>query len=355
MASFVERRSASTLIAQDHTTDGVCCQDYDPKSVYQSCRSGRRKLSFDQTGRLKDRYCLKSPHRTGMWVSEASASDSESEAPAATGNCLFVPAAVGSFSELKLKVGGFERIVFESGCILSELSRSWPQGDLSSLQSICIPACTTVVVKALFHRSRCLHTVSFESPSRVRELEPEAFQDCSVLKAICVPSSVEVIGHNCFEECSSVEVTFETGSELRKLGRSAFRHCRGLSAICILSSVAVIPRRCFAGCRSLATVLFESDAILRKISHFAFVDCSSIAEIPIPASVKQFGESCFSGCSSIQSISIGINNHSGLTHSDVEILLLRLFIDSVNIHSRFGQSHWRILFLGMFIAVHRFV
>jgi hypothetical protein len=79
-----------------------------------------------------------------------------------------------------------------------------------------------------------LRTISFESPSRLRRIETEAFDSCASLDMICIPACVEILGSRCFHCCLMLMSTvFETGSTLRSIESEAFDNCISMSAITI--------------------------------------------------------------------------------------------------------------------------
>jgi hypothetical protein len=61
--------------------------------------------------------------------------------------------------------------------------------------------------------------VTFEASAKLLRLESRAFEDCSSLSSICIPSSVELIGSSCFFGGDALStVTFEAGSALSRIG-----------------------------------------------------------------------------------------------------------------------------------------
>ena len=55
----------------------------------------------------------------------------------------------------------------------------------------------------------------------VVEIGEEAFEDCSLLKSVVIPDSVEVIGENAFSECSGLE-ELRLGAGVKKIEDDAF-------------------------------------------------------------------------------------------------------------------------------------
>jgi hypothetical protein len=83
-----------------------------------------------------------------------------------------------------------------------------------------------------FSKCRQLRELEFESPSRVRTIECQAFERCSMLESICLPASVEIISERSFRKCKNlVEFRFEMGSKLRRIEIESFVGCSSLSSI----------------------------------------------------------------------------------------------------------------------------
>jgi hypothetical protein len=80
---------------------------------------------------------------------------------------------------------------------------------------------------------------------------------------ICIPSSVEMLGQECFNGCESLStVTFESGSQLSSIAESAFRYCFSLSSICCPSYLQTILARYQALLKLPAAGLPEGDRVV---------------------------------------------------------------------------------------------
>jgi hypothetical protein len=80
---------------------------------------------------------------------------------------------------------------------------------------------------------------------------------------ICIPSSVEKIGRDCFVGCQSLStITFESGSQLSSLSEYAFWSCLSLSSIFCPSSLQTILADYQAVLKLLAAGVPEGDRVL---------------------------------------------------------------------------------------------
>jgi hypothetical protein len=97
------------------------------------------------------------------------------------------------------------------------------------------------IERSCFSRCKSLSTVTFESGSKLISIDQKAFEDCSSLRSISIPPSVQTLSYCAFLDCKALlTVTFEVGSALTSFGPHAFRGCRSLASIWIPSSLQAI-------------------------------------------------------------------------------------------------------------------
>ena len=202
--------------------------------------------------------------------------------------------------------------------------------DCTALTSIEIPASVETIEATAFKGCSSLATVTFEKGSQLKTIGGGyyyhyyygVFSDCTALKSIEIPASVETIEAAAFKGCScQATVTFEKGSQLKTIGGGyysssysyyygAFLDCTALTSIEIPASVETIEATAFKGCSSLATVTFEKGSQLKTIGggyyyHYyygVFSDCTALKSIEIPASVETIEATAFKGCSSLATV-----------------------------------------------------
>ncbi len=191
-------------------------------------------------------------------------------------------------------------------------------------------------VVALYPLSRDITTVSLDS--RITEIQPGAFRNCSSLPSITIPDNVTSIGAYAFQSCSSLP-SITIPDNATSIGAYAFQSCSSLSSITIPASVTSIGDSAFSNCDSLTSinvdssnanylsedeVLFSKDKTIllqypigntctsyavpdsvKRINDSAFYGCDNLTSITIPDSVTSVGNNAFRDCSSINSITIG--------------------------------------------------
>ena len=173
---------------------------------------------------------------------------------------------------------------------------------------------------------------TFIVPPTVTEIEVNAFQGCSKLKAIEIPNSVKVIEENAFNGCISL-TSIEIPDSVTEIKEGAFYKCNSLMSIYIPDSVTNIEAGAFGGCHDLTLIKvsvnnpkYKSDGnccLLKdgsklifgckestipdgvtEIGESAFEDCRELMSVKIPASVKVIGIYAFAECPSLTSLEI---------------------------------------------------
>ena len=147
----------------------------------------------------------------------------------------------------------------------------------------------------------CSGLTSLTLPSSVTSIGNDAFSGCSGLTSMTIPSGVTSIGIAAFEGCSGLtSLTIPSG--VTSIGYYAFIGCGGLTSLTIPSSVTEIGRSAFQGCSGLTSLTIPSG--VTSIGDWAFRDCSGLTSLTIPSSVTEIGGSAFSGCSGLTSLTI---------------------------------------------------
>ena len=186
----------------------------------------------------------------------------------------------------------------------------------SSPTSVVIPS--TVIFNGTTYTVTSIGSLAFEYcsslavveiPSSVTSIGDYAFSRCSSLAVVEIPSSVTSIGDYAFSRCSSLAVV-EIPSSVTSIGSSAFAECSSLTAVEIGNSVTSIGESAFYGCSSLTSVeipnsVTQIPSSVTSIGNSAFEDCIGLTAVEIPNSVTSIGNSAFYGCSKLHSVTIG--------------------------------------------------
>ena len=147
---------------------------------------------------------------------------------------------------------------------------------------------------------RCTELSFLELPSALTSIGDYVFYECTSLSSLQLPSGLTTIGERAFNDCTGLH-SLQLPSELASIGESAFQNCTGLSSLQLPSGLTSIGKCVFLGCRGLTSVSFPSG--LTSIGEFAFADCTGLTSLQLPSGLTSIGLSAFSGCSGLTSVS----------------------------------------------------
>ena len=93
--------------------------------------------------------------------------------------------------------------------------------------------------------------------STIKEIQQNAFRNCTSLPELDIPNRVTTIGDYAFADCTSASsLTIPSG--VTTIGTSAFQNCSGLTSITIPDSVTTIGTSAFYDCSSLTSITVEA-------------------------------------------------------------------------------------------------
>ena len=182
-------------------------------------------------------------------------------------------------------------------------------------------ALENVTIPATFTYDQMTYTVNYIGTS--------AFEGCSNLRSVTIPSTIKTIAQYAFYQCSKLtEITIPEG--VTSIGKGAFSYT-AISTITIPSTVTSMGDKPFYSCQALTSVVWKpvncsvstSDAAPfydagARITSFKFGEqvetipayiCKNLSKIDtivLPPSVKSLGQYAFSYCTSLKSINLPV-------------------------------------------------
>ena len=163
----------------------------------------------------------------------------------------------------------------------------------------------TIDIRSFFARQN-LTLITFESPSQLQTIGRTAFQSCSNLTSIEIPSSVTNIDGS-FLNCNKLaSVTFQSPSQLSIIGSGSFNNC-AFTTITIPNSVTLIDAGAFQSCSNLTSFAVEPVCQIQRFEENVFLYCYDLTSIEIPNSVTFIGASVFNSCSFLTSVILPTN------------------------------------------------
>ena len=119
----------------------------------------------------------------------------------------------------------------------------------------------------------CSGLTSLTIPSSVTEIGSCAFSGCSGLTSLTIPSSVTSIGYGAFEYCSRL-TSLTIPSSITSIGYGTFENCSGLTSLTIPSNVTSIGDKAFGNCSGLTSIYVYPEK-LPKLGEFIFNGCDA--------------------------------------------------------------------------------
>lgn len=146
-------------------------------------------------------------------------------------------------------------------------------------------------------------------PTFIEHIGMYAFNNCSALKSISIPSGFVSIGEFSFNNCDSLE-SVALPSTVASIGVGAFNHCTSLNHINIGPNVKEIGAAAFDACIRLETPSFQNMQ-LDTIYGNSFWGCDTFQTVEFSPSLRLVENQAFAHCSNLTSL---------IFHSDQLIL-----------------------------------
>lgn len=136
---------------------------------------------------------------------------------------------------------------------------------------------------------------------RVVEIYDNAFYECSTLRNIKLPDSIEKIGHHAFYGCSSLE-SIVVPDSVNEIGMGCFCGDSALTSVALPENITKIPESCFRSCISLKTVIIPEN--VTAMGDFCFSGCTSLSSVSLNNTLQKIGDCSFYMCESLTGIYI---------------------------------------------------
>lgn len=132
-------------------------------------------------------------------------------------------------------------------------------------------------------------------------LSEGVFYENYKMTSLTLPSTLQSISIKTFNKCVGLETITISGNSLTSIGVSAFEGCTSLTSINLPSSLTTIGNNAFKSCGKLSSVDLPNG--LTTIGSFAFTG-AGLVSVVVPETVTSFGTDVFNGCSKLKSATL---------------------------------------------------
>lgn len=144
-----------------------------------------------------------------------------------------------------------------------------------------------------------------EIPAGVTEVLRSWFFQCTGIKSVVLPDTLQEIGDFAFYGCARLErLDLRHCVNLHSIGASAFAKCISLKTVYLPEHLLTLESAAFCGCTNLTTVDFSGNMAMTVLRSHCFMDCGNLTQLILPQSLTEIQTSAFYGCSSLQHMTI---------------------------------------------------
>ncbi len=142
---------------------------------------------------------------------------------------------------------------------------------------------------------------------KVTGIGTESFRGCKELTSVTIPEGVTHIDVHAFDNCTGLK-TVSLPSSLMGIGYAAFGGCIALESVTIPNGVKNIESDSFNGCRAIKSVVIPES--VTRIGDRAFCGCRELESVAIPSGVANIGKGVFTGCNALKLINVDSGNQA---------------------------------------------
>ena len=171
----------------------------------------------------------------------------------------------------------------------------------SNLQSVTLPSSITVIYTDAFYG--CTKLGSVNLPEGLTQIYQRAFYNCN-LSYITIPSTVTSIGNKAFQSCPLTEVMWlpPTCSVGTVEDSPFFNSSSKITKFTFGDQVETIPAYICYKMSQLDTIVLPPS--VKSLGQYAFFYCTKLKSINLPKTQKTLPVSFLEGCSSLESIEL---------------------------------------------------
>ncbi|MDO4846627.1 MAG: leucine-rich repeat protein [Clostridiaceae bacterium] len=196
----------------------------------------------------------------------------------------------------------------------------------SRITKITIPS--TIERLGIYAFNGCKSLVDINVPNSITDIPTGAFRNCKALSDIDLPYGIEKIGEGAFSGCTSLEY-IEIPESVTEIGAGCFSGCTALTGVGFPSGITTFSAGLFDGCTSLESITVPDNVVTLENEVFSY--CESLSQVVLHDGITQIGERAFYRCSGLKDIEIpnGVTTIKEETFADCNNLKSVILPDSL--------------------------
>lgn len=158
-----------------------------------------------------------------------------------------------------------------------------------------------IYTKTMFLKMPQKFNGAYKVPEGIIRICEYAFYECSNLTSVSLPSSLNIIDSESFEDCKGLkQIVIPEGTI--EIGNRAFYGCSGLTSLEIPNSIKTIDAYAFTKCDNLSTIYWNANLEIRPFEYIA----KAIKEVYFGDQVTSVYYT-FADCSNLEKVVLGKN------------------------------------------------
>lgn len=128
-------------------------------------------------------------------------------------------------------------------------------------------------------------------------LPSNAFERCTSLKTVVLPTTLKNLPIFCFRYSNLIELPYGLPNGLLSIGNQAFMGCTNIKLLSLPEGITRIGEYTFQQCTSLALTTLPNN--IETIGTNAFIGCSKLKLTSLPESLTTLGERALRNCTNV--------------------------------------------------------
>lgn len=183
----------------------------------------------------------------------------------------------------------------------------------SALEEIVIPEGVTTIAEGFkettsyetcfygaFYNCTALKKVTL--PDSLESIGMYAFTGCTSLETVTIGTGLKTVGDYAFQDCALLKAFDAKSSALESIGIEAFAGCKAMASLVLPDTLTTLGKNCFEECTALTEVALPDG--IQLLPNYAFNKCSSLSKVTLPSSLKEIGIHAFADCAVLSQVQL---------------------------------------------------